>query len=129
MVAGYQRADLVLQTDTDALNYAKQLLSQAKEPELRFKQVDFNVARAGTGDLIWPALLGRELGDRATVVRRPPGGGSANSRDVFIRGIAMSSDGADWKVSFNPLQAASRQQFFTIGHATLGRIGSNAIAF
>jgi hypothetical protein len=129
LVAGYQRADLVLQTDTDALNYAKQLLSQAKEPELRFKQVDFNVARAGTGDLIWPALLGRELGDRATVVRRPPGGGSANSRDVFIRGIAMSSDGADWKVSFNPLQAASRQQFFTIGHATLGRIGSNAIAF
>jgi hypothetical protein len=129
LVSGYQRSDLLLQTDSEALNYAKQLLSQAKDPELRFRQVDFNVPRAGTGNLIWPTLLGRELGDRVTVVRRPPGGGSANSRDVFIRGIAMSSDGADWKVSFNPLQAASRQQFFTIGHATLGRIGFNAIAF
>jgi hypothetical protein len=129
LVSGYQRSDLLLQTDSEALNYAKQLLSQAKDPELRFRQVDFNVPRAGTGNLIWPTLLGRELGDRVTVVRRPPGGGTANSRDVFVRGVAMSSDGADWKVSFNPLQAASRQQFFTIGHATLGRISFNAIAF
>jgi hypothetical protein len=129
LVSGYQRSDLLLQTDSEALNYAKQLLSQAKDPELRFRQVDFNVPRAGTGNLIWPTLLGRELGDRVTVVRRPPGGGSSNSRDVFIRGVAMSSDGADWKVSFNPLQSASRQQFFTIGHATLGRIAFNAIAF
>lgn len=125
----YQRADLIMETDGEALNYAGQLLSQAKEPELRFRQVDFNVARAGTGDLIWPALLARELGDRVTVRRRPPGGGSVNERDVFIRGIAMSSDGADWKVSFNPLQAASRAQFFTIENPTLGRIGLNAIAF
>jgi hypothetical protein len=125
----YQRSDLVMETDGEALNYAGQLLSQAKEPELRFSRLDFNVPRAGTGDLIWPTLLGRDLGDRATVRRRPPGGGAVNDRDVFIRGIAMSSDGSDWKVSFNPLQAASRQQFFTIGHPTLGRIGYNAIAF
>lgn len=125
----YQRSDLIMETDAEALNYADQLLSQAKEPELRFRQVDFNVARAGTGDLIWPALLGRELGDRVTVIRRPPGGGDPNERDVFIRGIAMSSDGSDWKVSFNPLQAASRAQFWTIEHPVLGRIGFNAIAF
>lgn len=125
----YQRADLIMETDGEALNYAGQLLSQAKEPELRFRQVDFNVARAGTGDLVWPALLARELGDRVTVIRRPPGGGDPNERDVFIRGIAMSSDGSDWKVSFNPLQAASRAQFWTIGHPVLGRIGFNAIAF
>lgn len=125
----YPRTDLIMETDGEALNYAGQLLSQAKEPELRFRQVDFNVARAGTGDLVWPALLARELGDRVTVRRRPPGGGAVNERDVFIRGIAMSSDGSDWKVSFNPLQAASRAQFFTIENPTLGRIGLNAIAF
>jgi hypothetical protein len=125
----YPRTDLIMETDAEALNYALQLLSQAKDPELRFRQVDFNVARAGTGDLVWPALLGRELGDRVTVIRRPPGGGDPNERDVFIRGIAMNSDGSDWKVSFNPLQAASRQQFFTIGNPVLGRIGFNAIAF
>jgi hypothetical protein len=39
-------------------------------------------------------MLGRDFGDRITVKRRPPGGGSAIVRDCFVRGIEHQSDGA-----------------------------------
>jgi hypothetical protein len=103
------------------------VLFQAKDPELRFQRVDLNPPRAGTGGTIWPLVLDREIADRVTVIRRPPGGGT-NSRQVFIRGVEMSSDGADWKATFT-FQSAARYQFWTIGDPILGAIGSNAIAF
>jgi hypothetical protein len=62
------------------------------------------------------------------VIRRPPGGGAANSRDVWIRGIEMSSNGETWSTTFQ-LETATRKTFWTIGHPTLGRIGRNSIAF
>lgn len=119
--------DLWLTTDADVLQWTRAVLYQAKDPELRFEQVSLNLPRAGTGDIVWPLVLARELADRVTVTRRPPGGGT-NTRDVFIRGIDMNSDGADWKVSF-AFQSAARYQFWTIGDPILGVIGSNAIAY
>jgi hypothetical protein len=124
----YQRSDLILETDTEALSYAKAVLSEHKSAELRFDAVQVNVPRAGEGNTVWPAVLGRELGDRVTVIRRPPGGGAANSRDVWIRGIEMSSNGETWSTTFQ-LETATRKTFWTIGHPTLGRIGRNSIAF
>lgn len=124
----YQRTDLLHQTDTESLNYAKALLSQAKDPELRFTQIGFDNLRPDVCATGWPALLGRELGDRITVIRRPPGGGSPNQRDVFVRRIEMTSDGPTWKTGLS-LQSADRQQYWTIGNPTLGRIGFNAIAY
>jgi hypothetical protein len=124
----YSRDDLLHQTDAESLGYAKSLLSQAKDPELRFAQLGFVNLRPDVCPAGWPALLGRELGDRITAIRRPPGGGSANQRDVFVRRIEMSSDGPTWKTNLS-LQSAERQQFWTIGNPTLGRIGFNAIAY
>src|SRR6266496_6239787 len=40
---------------------------------------------------LFPQVLGREIGDRIRIVRRPPGGGTI-TRDVFIRGIEHSVD-------------------------------------
>jgi hypothetical protein len=124
----YQRTDLLHQTDAESLNYALSLLSQSKDPELRFTQVGFDNIRPDVCAVMWPALLGRELGDRITVIRRPPGGGDPNERDVFVRRIEMSSDGPTWKTTFS-LQSADRQQFWVIGDPILGRIGMNAIAY
>jgi hypothetical protein len=124
----YSRSDLILETDADAKNYAQSILYQSKDPELRFSSVTCGVPRAGDGATVWPALLDRELGDRVTVIRRPPGGATPNQRDVFVRGIEYSSDGSDWKTTFQ-LQSADKQAFWTIGDPVLGRVGLNAIAF
>lgn len=123
----YQRLDLLQETDAAALNYALALLGRAKDPELRFAQLQFNIPKPQVADDAWPQMLGRDFGDRITVVRRPPGGGT-NTQDCFVRAVEHSSDGADWKTSWQ-LQSAARLQFFTVEHPTLGRIGSNALAF
>lgn len=124
----YQRTDLLLTTDDEALQYGEWVLYQGKDPELRFSEVEFGVPELGLNSIVWPSLLARELGDRVTVIRRPPGGGDPNYRDVFIRGIEVSSDGANWTTRFQ-LQSATKYQFFTVGSASLGRVGYNAIAF
>lgn len=128
LLKDYERSDLPLLTDAEALDYAKFVLSQGKQPELRFQRIGFNVPELAAASTAWPMLLARELGDSITVRRRPPGGGPVNQRDMWIRGIEMTSDGQDWKVAWQ-LQQAIRASYWTVGHPTLGRIGSNAVAF
>lgn len=128
LVKTYPKSGLLLENDSDALQYAEFVLYQSKDPELRFAEVTFNVPTPNLSAVAWPTLLARELGDRVAVIRRPPGGGDPNFRDVFIRGIEMNSDGEDFKIRF-PLQSATKYQFFTIADPSLGRIGYNAIAW
>jgi hypothetical protein len=123
----FERSDLIMQIDADALEYARMVLYQHKDPEVRFSAVELGVPTPDDAALAWPAMFGLELGDRVTVTRRPPGGGT-NTLDVYIRGIEHDSDGGDWKTTF-ALESASRSQFWTIDHPTLGRIGLNALAF
>lgn len=122
-------SELLVQTDAEALSVAKWILAQSKDPELRFTAVTLNIPRAGTGDTVWPLILDRDLGDRVTVIRRPPGGGDPIQLDAFIRSIEHSSENAaDYKVTFG-LQSAGKYAFWTIGDPSLGRIGFNALAF
>lgn len=127
----YARSGLPLQTDAAALDYAGWVLYQAKDPELRFASITIR-ARNGdsaTEDALFAQVLGRRIGDRITVVRRPPGGGSVIQRDVFIRGIQHQVvPGVDWQTTWS-LQSATRYAFWRIGHADLGRVGLNALAY
>lgn len=125
----FERTDLIMETDAEALNYADYVLYQYGVPRKRFTRIEFNTARLGEEDTVWPALLGRELGDRVTIIRRPAGGGAPIERDCFIRGIEMeSSEGDELKVAFI-LQSADRYSFFVINDPILGVVGSNAIAY
>lgn len=128
LVKEYPKSGLLLTTDAEALGWAGSVLGESKDPELRFAQIVFNVPTPAAADATWPALLGRELGDRITVIRRPPGGGDPNERDCWVRGIEMSSDGPTWNTTL-PLETTNRRNYFTIGHPTLGRVGPNSIAF
>lgn len=128
LIKSYERTDLLLQTDADALNVALSILSQNKDPELRFSSITLGVPRPLENETVWPAVLLRELGDRVAVTRRPPGGGDPTSREVFVRGVEMSSDGASWQTTFQ-FQSAARNAFWTIGNPTLGRIGFNALSY
>lgn len=124
----YQRLDLLMETDEVALQYAQALLYQGGTPETRFTSLTLRTPRPEVADDVYPHMLGRLFGDRITIIRRPPGGGSAISRDSFIRGVEHSSDGEAWTTVFQ-LQSATRFSFFVLGDAELGVLGSNALAY
>ena len=81
----YERTDLIMQTDSEAADYAGYLLAQSKDPDVRFTQIVVDPA-AQPADL-WPLVFATDFGWRYTVRSRPPGVGLVE-RDVFVRGIA-----------------------------------------
>lgn len=128
LTRSYQRHDLILETDAECLSYAELLLYQGKDPELRFAEMTLRPRR--DGDSLFPHAFGRKLGDRITVLRRPPGGGDPIERDCLIRGIehSMSAGCTRWDTKF-VLQSATRFTFFILDHADLGVLDENALSY
>jgi hypothetical protein len=124
----HARSDLLGQTDDTALQWAHWLAYQYSTPRRRFARLEFNTPDPGVQSVFWPAMLGRDFGDRITVVRRPAGGGTAITRDCFVRGVEHSSNGVEWTSAFT-LQGADRYSFFVVGDPILGRVGYNAVAW
>lgn len=123
----YSRSDLLLTTDTEALNWAQYVayVTAAGNPE--FDSVTL-IPAADPGNL-WPLALGLRIGDRIQVWRRPPGmTGTPITRDCLIRGITHTITAGEWQVTFS-LQDASRYAFMTLDDPVLGRLDSNALAF
>jgi hypothetical protein len=128
LVKSYERSDLIMQSDLEALNHAKALLYRFKDPVRRFERLVFITPTPQDEDVVWPQRLGRYFGDRITIVRRPAGGGDPIEGDALIRGVEHASDGEAWTSSW-VLQAADKFTYFTIGHPDRGRIGAFPIAF
>lgn len=124
----YAPGELLMETDTEALAHANALLYEWSSQTYRFARLEFNTPRPDAEAALWPQLLGRQFGDRITVIRRPAGGGSPIERDCFIRGREMESEGSAWTSAW-VLQDAGRLSFFVINDPILGRIGYNAIAY
>jgi hypothetical protein len=123
----HTRDDLLMQDDAGALQWASALLYQYGTPARRFARLTFNTPTPQVEAVFWPALLGREFGDRITVIRRPAGGGTI-TRDCFVRGVEHESNGVEWTSAF-VLQGADRFAFFRVGDPILGRVGLNAISY
>lgn len=78
---------------------------------------------------LWPQALGRLLGDRITVKRRPPGRTSTPIvKDCFIRGIAHTFDAELWTTVF-VLQDASRSNVIVFNNSTVGTFNNGKIGF
>lgn len=118
----FNRSDLLLQTDGEALSWAQWILLVSKDPELRFSTMVINPLRDTTN--LFPQVLGREIGDRIRILRRPPGGGSAIQRDCFIRGISHSITPSTWLTTWVLQSATDYGNFFTLDDATLGVLGN-----
>jgi hypothetical protein len=67
----YQRTDLILQNNSDALSWGQWIVYVGKTDEDRFDQIVITPQRDPVR--LWPQVLGRQLGDRIQVWRRPPG--------------------------------------------------------
>jgi hypothetical protein len=128
LTKSHSRLDLLHTTDEGSVNYAETLLYLAARPEVRFATLTLRHPRPEVAADAWPQMLGRDIGHRITVLRRPPGGGDPIDLDSFVRGIEHGSDGADWKTVWT-LQSATKYSFFVVGDPVLGVIGSNALAY
>ena len=76
---------------------------------------------------LFPQALGRDLGDRIQVWKRPPGV-TAYSKDLFVWGITHTFSPTWWQTVWTT-QSASRYSFFVLDNATLGQLDHNALAF
>jgi hypothetical protein len=120
---------ILLQADSDALGYAQWVLHISASAEDRFDTLVINPRRDPAN--LFPQVLGREIGDRIQIWRRPPGVGSPVSKDCFIRGIehVVDADAKSWVTTWT-LQDASRYGgFLVLDDPVFGKLNSNSLAF
>ncbi len=120
---------IILQADSDALGYAQWVLHISATAEDRFDTLTIFPRRDPAN--LFPQVLGREIGDRIQIWRRPPGVASPVSKDCFIRGIQHTVDvgAGQWQTTWT-LQSASRYGgFLILDDTTFGKLNSNSLAF
>jgi Concanavalin A-like lectin/glucanases superfamily len=85
-------------TDAVALTIGTAMLAKYKDPMQRITSISFTTLDRNVTE----ALFRRELMDKITVKRTPPGGGSRISQDLFIQKITVDGDnsGAPWRVTW-----------------------------
>lgn len=119
-------SNLLLETDDAVTSWASYLLTVSKDPEHRFTAME--VWPRADPERLWPQVLGREIGDRITVIRRPPGGGDPIVRDVFIRGIEHVITPDNWITTWT-FQPASKYMFMILDADPNGRLDQGVLAF
>lgn len=127
LVRSFERTDLLMTSDAAALNYAQYVLSLSAQPELRFETLEIMPQRDEAN--LFPQALNRLIGDRITVRRRPPGGGTLIEHDNFIRGIEHEMTPGKWVTRWTLQSTAAAGSFFIIGHATQGKLNRNPLGF
>lgn len=122
--AVYTSSELPFATDDQAGDYAQLIVTSSSTPELRITQL---VIRPITDVRLWPQVLGRRVGDRITVVLRPPGGGTPIRREVIIRGIAHNCPTIpEWETTWQT-STAPPVNFLVLGSAVSGVLGQNIL--
>lgn len=89
----------VASTDADSATTAARIITRYAEPELRFD--NFTIAPRYQPDDLIPQALGREIGDRVTVIRTPQNVGSPIIKDGIIEGVTHTITPDDWLTAFN----------------------------
>jgi hypothetical protein len=129
-VRSYARSDLLLTTDAEAQQWAQWVLYVSKDAAERFDHVDVDPMADPAS--LFPQLLGRDIGDRIQVWRRPAGVASPITKDCFIRGITLAYDSPtqSWAGSGWDLQPADQYAaFLTLDDPVSGRLDYNGLGY
>lgn len=105
--------------NNEAASAAAWLLANYKDPHLRFDSISIIPAM---DDNLWPQALFREISDRITVKRRPPGGGTL-VQDCFIEGIAHEIALNQWRTTWQ-LSPVDALTYWVLNSTTLSVLGS-----
>ncbi len=127
----WTRTDLIHTTDAESLEYARWIIRQFAQQEKRIEQITLEPdGFDGTPDP-WSHVVGRAIGDRVTVNRRPLNG-TMFSADCWIEGILHDISpieaGGKWVTKFD-LSDASRSSALVLDHASLGQLDQNVLAY
>lgn len=124
----YQRTDVLLESDPEALQYAEWVLHVAKTAEDRFESVTIDTLADVTG--LFPQVLARDIGDRITIIRRPPGM-AAVTKDCFIRSVthAISAIESTWVTTWGLQDAGAYSGFLILDSAASGLLNTNVLAY
>jgi hypothetical protein len=122
----YDQESLIADSDFQALAYAQWIVATSKNAQQKFATMTID-PRADTANL-FPQVLGREIGDRITVKRRPPGGGTV-TRDVFIRGVSHTFNDSAWSTGWVFQDATSLPQPFILDDAVNGVLNQDPLGF
>jgi len=128
ITAYYKRSYAVSDTenaeDGDALIAAQVTLGKYKDPQYRARAIQLN-AEAEPATL-WPHLLGRDIGDRISITKRPPGGGTALTQVSWIEGVAFTwrAFGGVWESITWTVSPADTQTYWQLQDATYGVLDS-----
>lgn len=114
-IRDYGQSGLKILTDADSLARAQFLLSQYKDPQLRFISMTVD-PRA---DDAWTPALNLEIGDHILVKRFSS---SAIIQDVFVDGIShdISRDKKSWIITFSLTPVVATGNYWIIGTSRLG---------
>lgn len=123
----FPAGEVLVQTDAAAADYARYLLRVAATPEIRFTEITIEPAQQPAE--LWPHTLGRQIGDRITIRRRPPGGGAVIERDCFIRGIRHDFGDEEWTTTWTLQDADRTGSFLVLDNPEQGRLDANALGF
>ncbi len=100
------RTDLICETDPQVNTLAVFFVQKFAQPEDRIDSVD--IKPRGNPNLLFPAVLSREVRDLCRAVRRPPGGITV-TRDGHISGISHAITADNWITTFEFWSAAVYQ--------------------
>lgn len=127
MTRTFERSDLIHTTDDESADYAALVVGVLARGELRFDSITVDPRR--DPDALYPQVLARELGDRITVRRRPPGReADPIERAAYIRGIAHTFAPDTWVTTWT-LQDAARFNFLVLDDAALGQLDDDRLGY
>jgi hypothetical protein len=118
----YARSDVLLTSDAEALTYAQWVLYVSLAGADRFDTLTVTPLRDPG---LWAQVLGREIGDRITIIRNPPGM-AAITKDVFIRGITHTVDYSSftWQTQWDLDDASRYSGFLVLDDVNDGKVSS-----
>jgi hypothetical protein len=119
----YQAPTTLANSDADSLNAAQDVIVRYAAPHMRAGTV--NVRPRSDPTNLFPQVLGRDLQDRVTITRTPPGGGTAFSQVLSIEHISHTITPDDWITSW-VASPADIVQYWILGDAVNGKLGTTA---
>jgi len=118
------RTGLLLQTDAEALNQARQLLRARKDPELRVEAIALNLADGDNNRTT--AALASDFFQPITVSRSQPGAGVI-TRTLTVQGISHDISPDRWTTRFST--AELDVEGFILNSSNYGVLGTNVLSY
>lgn len=117
------KIETLLRTQAEAEGVGDWVLAHLAEPQVRIRSITIKATgRNGAAeDATWEQVLGRQFGDRITVIRHPQGVGDPIETDVIIDGIdhEIANGVETWTTTFR-CSPAEAVDYWIVGTSAVG---------